>query len=81
MNTGLDDKEQVATIASVSARVLADAQRSYGAEVDAAMLEQQVHEVVSLLWTESPKVTTFISLLASRDLRERLVNLPDAPQA
>lgn len=76
-----DDKEQVATLATVSARVLADAQRSFAAEVDAAVLEQQVHEVVSRLWTESTTVTTFIPLLALRDLRERLIDHLDVPQA
>lgn len=81
MKTVSEDNEQIATLASVSARVLADAQRLFGAEVNAATLEQQVHEVVSLFWTEPPKVTAFISLLALRDLRERLVNLPDASQA
>ena len=80
MNAVSDDTEQVATLATMSARVLADAQRSFG-EVDATVLEQHVHEVVSLLWTESTKVTSFIPLLALRDLRERFIGDLDTPQA
>ena len=76
-----DNREQVATLATVSARVFADAQRSFAAEVDAAVLQRQVDEVVSLLWTESTRVTTFIPLLALRELRERLGNTLNIPQA
>lgn len=75
-----DDSEQVATLATMSARVLADARRSF-AGVDAAILEHEVHEVVSRLWTESTKVTTFIPVLALRDLRERLNGELQPPQA
>jgi hypothetical protein len=60
------------TVASVSEKVIADAQRSFAAHVDATLLERQVHEIVALLWTESTKVTTFIPVLALRDLRARL---------
>ncbi len=81
MITASDDLEQVATLATMSARVLADAQRSFGEEVDATVLEQHVHEVMSLLWTESTKVTSFIPLLALRDLRERFIGDLATPQA
>ena len=60
------------TVASVSEKVVADAQRSFAADVDATLLERQVHEIVAQLWTESTKVTTFIPVLALRDLRDRL---------
>ncbi|MBA2598644.1 MAG: hypothetical protein H0V00_18640 [Chloroflexia bacterium] len=67
-----DDKSQVPTFATMSARVMADAQRSFAANIDTAILEQRVQEVVSLLWTESTKVTNFIPVLALRDLRDQL---------
>ncbi len=76
-----DDKSQVATFATMSARVMADAQRSFAADVDSAVLERRVHEVVSLLWTESTKVTTFIPVLALRDLRDQLDSDLRPPQA
>lgn len=60
--------------AAVAEKVMADAQRSFAADVDATLLERQVHEIVSQLWTESTKVTTFIPVLALRDLRDRLTN-------
>jgi hypothetical protein len=52
--------------------VLTDAQRSFGARLDAAMLEKEVHDVLSGLWSESTRVTTFIPVLALRELRDRL---------
>ncbi|MBA3450686.1 MAG: hypothetical protein H0T18_05685 [Chloroflexia bacterium] len=76
-----DDQSQVATLATMSARVMADAQRSFAANVDTAFLEQRVHEVVSLLWTDSTKVTTFIPVLALRDLRDQLESDLRPPQA
>ena len=62
------------TAASVAEKVVADAQRSFASDVDATLLERQVHEIVAQLWTESTKVTTFIPVLALRDLRDRLNN-------
>ena len=62
------------TAASVAEKVVADAQRSFAAGVDATLLERQVHEIVAQLWTESTKVKTFIPVLALRDLRNRLDN-------
>ena len=62
------------TAASVAEKVVADAQRSFAAGVDATLLERQVDEIVAQLRTESTKVTTFIPVLALRDLRDRLDN-------
>jgi hypothetical protein len=64
--------ESISTFASVADRVLTDAQRSFGARLDAAMLEKEVHDVLSGLWSESTRVTTFIPVLALRELRDRL---------
>lgn len=64
--------ESVATFASVTERVLADALRSFSEEFDRTFLEQEVHDVVSQLWSDTNKVTTFIPVLALRDLRDRL---------
>jgi hypothetical protein len=58
----------------MSVRIFAEAQRSFAAEMDAATLQHHVDEVVSLLWTEATTVTSFIPLLALRELRARLAN-------
>jgi hypothetical protein len=62
------------TAESVTEKVLADARRSFASDVDATLLERQVREIVAQLWTDSTTVTTFIPVLALRDLRDRLDN-------
>ena len=63
--------------ATVSGRVIADARKSFAAKVDATTLQEQVDEVVALLWMNSTNVTSFIPLLALRDLRTRLAGTID----
>jgi hypothetical protein len=67
-----DQRPRGADFASMSARVLADAQRSFAAGCDSTVLRGHVDDIVSGLWTESTRVTTFIPVLALRDLRARL---------
>ncbi len=55
----------------IRARVLKDAQRSLGG-VAPADLERCVQIAVSNLWTERTRVTSFIPVLALRDVREML---------
>jgi hypothetical protein len=76
----LDDRPQVVTEATMSARVFTEAQRSFAQKIDVATLQHHVDEVISLLWTESTTVTTFIPLLALRELRTRLGHDLDARQ-
>jgi hypothetical protein len=64
--------EIVSTLASVADRVLTDARRSFGAEMDVVTLEKEVQDVLSGLWSDSTRVTTFIPVLALRELRDRL---------
>jgi hypothetical protein len=64
--------EIVSTFASVADRVLTDARRSFGAEMDVVTLEKEVQDVLSGLWSDSTRVTTFIPVLALRELRDRL---------
>jgi hypothetical protein len=42
--------------------------------MDTATLQKHVDEVVALLWTDSPKMTAFIPLLALRELQARLAS-------
>ena len=80
MNAVLDERAQVTTAESMSARVYADARQSFAAKIDSGTLQEQVDEVVALLWTDSPRVTAFIPLLALRELRARLGNDLDVRQ-
>jgi len=68
---GLPGQERLTSPDMVLARVLKDAQRSMGG-VAPAELEQYVQVAVSNLWTEQPRVTSFIPLLALREVREML---------
>jgi hypothetical protein len=74
VNSVLDERAHVMKAASVSARVFVEARKSFAAKIDAATLQEQVDEVVALLWTDSTTVTSFIALLALRDLRTRLAS-------
>ncbi|MBW3633972.1 MAG: hypothetical protein KY456_13195 [Chloroflexi bacterium] len=80
MKAVLDDRAHVTTAAAGSAPVFADARRSFAPEIDAVTLQEQVAEVVALLWTDATKVTTFIPLLALRDLWIRPLGDLDARQ-
>ncbi|MBA3417024.1 MAG: hypothetical protein H0U10_17525 [Chloroflexia bacterium] len=68
---GLPGQERLTSPDMVLARVLKDAQRSMGG-VAPAELEQYVQVAVSNLWTEQTRVTSFIPLLALREVREML---------
>lgn len=56
---------------TISARVLAESRRSYGAMVDESTLEAWVSAAISSLLTEQTRVTQFIPVLAMRDIRDR----------
>ena len=79
MEAVLERDELETTRAALSLRVLADARRSFAADVDPVTLERDVHEVVAQLWTDSTKVTTFILVLALRALRERIEHRHEPP--
>ena len=68
---GLPSQERLTSPDMVRARVLKDAQRSLDG-VAPADLERCVQVAVSNLWTEQTRVTTFIPVLALRDVREML---------
>jgi|SwirhirootsSR3_FD_contig_31_8353512_length_531_multi_2_in_0_out_0_2 hypothetical protein len=59
------------TVQTITARVLAESRRTYGATVDDTTLESWVTSALSALLTEQTRVTQFIPLLAMRDIRER----------
>ncbi|HET9660435.1 MAG TPA: hypothetical protein VFP05_08885 [Thermomicrobiales bacterium] len=59
------------TAQTITARVLAESRRTYGATVDDITLQSWVTSALSALLTEQTRVTQFIPLLAMRDIRER----------
>ena len=68
---GLPGQERLTSPDMVRARVLRDAQRSLDG-IAPAELERCVQVAVSNLWTEQTRVTSFITVLALRDVREML---------
>ena len=51
----------------------ADAHRKFGGQVDHAVLEQLARESVDEIWpTEGIAITTFVGIVAEKQLRERL---------
>jgi hypothetical protein len=59
------------TAQAITARVLAESRRTYGALVDDITLQSWVTSTLSVLLTEQTRVTQFVPLLAMRDIRER----------
>ncbi len=68
---GLPGQERLTSPDMVRARVLKDAQRSLDG-VTPSELERYVQVAVSNLWTEQTRVTSFIPVLALREVREML---------
>lgn len=60
------------TPASMTARVLNDARRAWGDEIEAPLLERCAREAVADLWRDSIRVRTFVPVLALRQIREML---------
>lgn len=68
---GLPGQERLTSPEMIRARVLKDAKRSHEG-VAPADLERCVQVAVNNLWTEQTRVTSFIPVLALRDVREML---------
>jgi hypothetical protein len=60
----------------MTARVLADAKRTFRDVTDEAFLERIAREEVDELCQDSIKVTTFVPVLALRRIRDRLAQGP-----
>jgi hypothetical protein len=68
----LEKTDTVVTPASMTARVLSDARRAFGNRADEHVLERYASQAVAGLWRESIKVTTFVPVLALRQVRDML---------
>lgn len=60
----------------MAVRVLKDARRAYGDEVEVEQLQMYAEAAVADLWRDSIKVTTFVPVLAMRLIRDMLENRP-----
>ncbi len=80
MNAVLDDRTHVTTLAAVSARVCAEARQSFAPTIVALTLQKQVVEVVAHHWSDTHRMTGFISLLPLRGMQRRLGNGLDVRQ-
>jgi hypothetical protein len=74
----LGQSESVRNPAAMTARVLADAKRAFGAKMDEAVLERVARDAVDELCRDSIKVTTFVPVLAMRRVRDLLETGPAA---
>jgi hypothetical protein len=63
---------QPTTPETVVARVVRDASRAYGDQVDESTLAVMAESVVADLWGESVKVTSFLPVLAMRQLAQQI---------
>jgi hypothetical protein len=59
----------VKTYRAVTTRVLTESRRTYGEQIDELILEHWVQAAIASLLTEQTRVTTFVPLLAMRDIR------------
>ena len=70
-----------ATQESVIARVLKDANRAYGDTIAEETLATWAETAVSELWGDSIKVTSFLPVLAMRQIDVRAAELATPPKA
>ncbi len=62
------------TYEMVVSRVYEDAHRVVGETVSEEQLQDTVDQVVSSLWSDSTRVTSFIPVLALREITQRLAD-------
>lgn len=72
MESLLGQSDATRTPAAITARVLADAKRSFSSLADEAMLERITNVAVDEFFSNTMKVTTFVPVLALRRVRDLL---------
>ncbi|MDQ3693705.1 MAG: hypothetical protein M3464_08760 [Chloroflexota bacterium] len=72
MVSTMTESDAAPTPATMATRVLKDARRAFGDEVHPSDLERYATEAVTGLWRDSIKVTSFVPVLAMRQIREML---------
>lgn len=64
------ERERTVTPESMRTRVFSEARRSFPDGISDADLERCVEQAVSGIWTDETRVTSFISVLALREVRQ-----------
>ena len=59
---------------AMTARVYADAERAFGGQATAVVLERCARDAVADLWVEGIRITSFVPVLALRHVRDMLGN-------
>lgn len=57
---------------AMTARVYADAERAFGGQATAVVLERCARDAVADLWVEGIRITSFVPVLALRHVRDML---------
>jgi hypothetical protein len=68
----LEKSDTIVTPEAMTARVLSDARRAFGDRADEHVLEHYTSQAIAGLWRDSIKVTTFVPVLALRQVRDML---------
>ena len=66
----VSQQDSLSTPAAMTVRVLNDARRTLGEEIDETFLERCAREAVDALWSDEIRVKTFVPVLALRQIRE-----------
>lgn len=72
MDNVFGQKEAIGTADAMTVRVFSDAKRAFGDTVAPPLLERYAEDAVAALWRDSIRVTTFVPVLALREIREML---------
>jgi hypothetical protein len=72
METISFEKSALTTRDRIAERVATYARRHFHGEVDDAMLDLWAEEAVTRVWGDGVRVTTFVPMLALRDVREHV---------
>ncbi len=59
-------------LAAMTALVYAEAERAFGAQASAVVLERCARDAVADLWVEGIRITNFVPVLALRQVRDML---------
>ena len=66
--------ESLQSVDAVTRRLVVDAKRSFDGVADDEFLEQCARDAVDDVWSDPIKVTTFVSVLAMRRMREIVIS-------
>lgn len=72
MDDSIGESDSMNNCSGMTTRVIRDAVRHFGPDVDRHSVERLATKAVADLWTEPVRVKTFIPVLAMREIRDML---------